>query len=238
MHLRNALAAAAVTAALPLLAAAAPADPAPAPPADRAPACGSPAATGFPIASRLHGGPEAYNTGVVAADFALDLHNTTAGACRDVHPLLIVVGRSRRLTPAHFTLRYAPPGGPWRTVPFETTDRAENIGIPGGEDGPGLTIAPGGTVTLRLRLFFAPGAPAGPVVASATTMQRRGTDGSWVGESGHYGFDVVPPPPVLADTGAPVRPRRAALLATGSVAGGLVLLGSALVALARRRPPG
>ncbi len=237
MHPRRALAAAAAAVIVPLLTAAVPPPRhAAAPPADRAPVCGAPAATGFPIDSRLYGGPTGYSTGVLADGFALELRNTTADVCRDVHPLIILVDRDGRLTPRHFTLRYAPSGEPWRTVPFETTDRGENIGIPDGEDAPGLTVPAGAAVTVRLRLWFAPGAPAGPVVASATTMQRRGEDGSWVGESNHYAFEVVPPPPVLADTGAGGR-ARAALAATGAAAGLLVAAGAAMVAGARRHAP-
>lgn len=221
---------------LPLLtAAASPGPGTPAPPADRAPACGAPAATGFPINSRLYGGPSGYSTGVYADGFSLDLHNTTAGACRDVHPLIILVDRAEQLTPEHFTLWYAPPGGSWRTVPFERTDHGENIGIPDGERSPGLTIPAGGTVTVRLRLFFEPEAPAGPVVASATTMQRRAENGAWVGESDHYLFDIVPPPPELADTGSG---RSAAVpAATGAAGLSLVAAGTLLVVRARRRVP-
>jgi hypothetical protein len=172
-----------------------------APPADLAPVCGSPAASGFPIDSRLRGGPSGYPAGLLSSGFSLDLHNTTGSPCTDVHPLIILVDRDGRLTPRQFSLRYEFPGVPWRTVPIETTDRGENIGIPGGTDGPGLTLPPGATVTVRLRLWFAPDAPAERVVASATTMQRRGDDGMWIAESNHYAFDVVPPP-ATADPGA------------------------------------
>ncbi len=203
-----------------------------APPADRAPRCGSPAATGFPIDSRVSGGPSGYPTGLLSSPFTLELRNTTDRDCRDVHPLIIMVDRDGWLNPGRFSLRYAPGGGAWRTVPFETTDHGEDIGIPGGQNGPGLTVPAGRTVTVRLRLWFAPGTPADRVVLSATTMQRRGADGAWVAESNHYAFDVVPPPPVLADTGAGTR--AGALARTGALAGVLVALGTALAAAGRR----
>ncbi len=241
MHLRAAvvLAASAASAALLAPQAAATAPPpanAAAPPADRAPVCGSSAQAGFPINSRLFGGPSGYPPGLVSSPFSLELTNTTSGDCRDVHPLVILVDRDGRLTPRQFALRYAPPGGGWRAVPFQTTDRRENIGIPGGQNGPGLTVPAGRSVTVRLQLWFAPGTPADRVVLSATTMQRRGADGAWVAESNHYAFDVVPPPPVLADTGATARDR-AVPAGLAGLAAGLVALGAALVAAARRRGP-
>lgn len=234
MHPRRALVLAVAAATVPLLTAVAPSPvTAPAPPADRAPVCGAPADTGFPIDSRLYGGPTGYSTGLYASGFALDLRNTTKADCREVHPLVILVDRDGTLTPRQFTLRYALPGEDWRTVPFETTDHGEAIGIPGGENGPGLTIPAGRTLTVRLRLWFAPDAPPGPVVASATTMQRRGADGAWVGESNHYAFDVVPPPPVLADTGVAVRP---GIFVAGVLGALLVAAGGVLVGAAARRP--
>lgn len=237
MHLRRAVVPLASAALLPLLTAAAPPPGnAAAPPADLAPVCGSPAATGFPIHSLLRGGPSGYPPGLVSSPFRLDLHNTTDTACHDVHPLIILVDRDGRLTPNQFSLRYALPGGDWRTVPFETTDQGENIGIPGGQNGAGLTVPAGRTVTVRLQLWFAPDLPAERVVASATTMQRRGDDGSWVAESNHYAFDIVPPPAVLADTGSAARVH-AALARTGALAGALIALGALLVARARRRTP-
>ncbi|MDI5972493.1 hypothetical protein POF50_024660 [Streptomyces sp. SL13] len=238
MHPRRALALAAtavIAATVPLLSAAAPAPGnSAAPPADRAPVCGNPAARGFPIDSRLHDGPSGYAPGLEADGFALDLTNTTDGACRDVHPLVILVDRDGTLTGDQFTLRYRPPGGDWRAVPFESTDRGEFVGIPGGQNGPGLTIPAGATVTVRLQLWFAPSAPADRVVASATTMQRRGQDGSWVAESNHYPFDIVPAPPTLADTGAGAGRPDGALFATGAAAAALIALGTALVVGARR----
>lgn len=237
MHLRRPLVVGVVAVTVPLLTAAAPRPGnAPAPPADRAPVCGDPAEAGFPISSRLHGGPAGYATGAEDRGFTLDLRDNTGGDCRDVHPLVILVDRNGKLTPRQFTLSYAPPGGAWRTVPFETTDRGENIGIPGGENGPGLTVPAGRTVSVRLRLRFAPDAPAGRVVTSATTMQRRGVDGAWVGESNHYVFDVAAPPDVLADTGSAGR-RAAALSAIGAGAALLVAAGGVLVAVSRRRVP-
>ncbi|MEU1627294.1 hypothetical protein ABZ746_18600 [Streptomyces sp. NPDC020096] len=210
-------------------------DPHPAPPTDGAPACGRAADTGFPIRTRLYGGPDTYTPGGTARTFFLDLRNTTAGDCHQVHPLVLLVDRDRQLTPHRMSLRYAPPGTrSWRTVPFETTDHAENIGLPGGENGPGLTVPAGRTVTMRLRLRFAPGTPPDRVVVSATTMQRRGGGGAWVGESNHYAFAIGRPRPMLAETGLrhPSRVRD-----TGSAAFAMLLVGAALMAGARRGAP-
>lgn len=240
MHPRRVLALAATTVIVPLLTAAVPAPAAPAPrnaaapPADHAPVCGDPGAAGFPINSRLRGGPSGYAPGLTADGFALDLTNTTHAACRAVHPLVILVDRDGTLTPDRFTLRYRTAGGDWQAVPFESTGQGEFIGIPGGQDGPGLTVPAGRTVTLGLQLWFAPGTLADRVVASATTMQRRGGDGSWVAESNHYTFDIVPAPPTLADTGAAGARPDGALFATGAAAAALVALGAALVIGARR----
>ncbi|MBY8887941.1 hypothetical protein K7472_24320 [Streptomyces sp. PTM05] len=207
-----------------------------APPADGAPLCGDPAATGFPIASRLYGGPDAYTAGDDPSSFSLELRNTTDAACRDVHPLVLLVDRYRTLTPGGFRLEYAR-AGTWSAVPFETTDHAENIGIPGGENGPGYTLPAGATVTVPLRLRFLDDAPADQVVVSATAMQRRGADGAWVGESNHYTLDVLRPAPELAATGG--RDRRvppAALWTVGLLSVALVTIGAALVAASRRNP--
>ncbi len=235
MHPRHALALTVTAVTVALLVAAGPAaahDAAP--PADRAPQCGSPAATGFPIASRLTGGPSGYAPGLMTDGFDLTLTNRTDSACRDVHPLLILVDRDRALTADRVGLRYREPGGDWRAVPFETTGRGELIGIPGGPDGPGLTLPAGRTVTVPMRLWFAPGMPTDHAVASATTMQRRGDDGSWVAESNHYAFDVVTAPPTLADTGVRARRDDGALFAAGATAAAMIALGAALMAAARR----
>ncbi|MCQ4083802.1 hypothetical protein NGB36_25215 [Streptomyces sp. RB6PN25] len=199
-----------------------------------APRCGAPAARTFPIDARLTGGPATYTAGGAAQSFSLQLRNTTQAECRDVHPLVVIVDGNRTLTPGRFSLECAwSAAGPWRSVPFETTDHAENIGLPGGEGGPGLAVPARGTVTVMLRLRFAGHAAPDRVVASATTMQRRGNDGAWVGESNHYTFDVVAPRPALAVTGPAARRRRQAAV-LGSAAAVLVLVGAALVVVARR----
>lgn len=235
MQPRDVLALAALAVLLPLSPAAAAAPgAAPAPPADPATVCGAPGDTGTPVEARLRGGPPRYRAGGDPGGFALDLRNTTRGPCHAVRPLLILAGRAAPLAPDRFTLEYRPPAGKWRTVPFEATGRGEDVGIAGGR---GLTLPAGRTATVRLRLRFAPAAPPGRVVVSATAMRWRGVDGSWGGASNPYPVDVGPPSPVLADTG-PAGPAHGAVLTVGAVAAALTVAGAALLAAgSRRRPP-
>ena len=234
MHLRRVLALGAAATVLPLLPAA------PAMAAGTRPACGDPAATAFPLRGRLSGGPLAYRPGGAGHTFTLELTNTTAQDCRAVHPLVVVVDRGRMLTPRQMRLDFADPAsGAWRTVDFETSDDNEKIGLPGGEGGTGFTVPAHGSLTVRLRLAFTPDAPRDRVVVSATTMQRRGDDGAWIGESNHYAFDIggagagqaAGAPAQLAATGA----RQDVLAALGGIAAALMLGGAALVAAARGR---
>lgn len=234
MHLRRALALGAAATVLPLLTAVPAA-------AGTRPACGDPAATAFPLRGRLSGGPLAYRPGGEGHTFTLELTNTTAQDCRAVHPLMVVVDRGRMLTPRQMRLDFADPAsGAWRPVDFETSDDNEKIGLPGGEGGAGFTVPARGSLTVRLRLAFTADAPRDRVVVSATTMQRRGGDGAWVGESNHYAFDIggsgapgaaVAAPAQLAATGA----RQDVLAALGGIAAVLTLGGTALVVAARRR---
>lgn len=220
---------------LPPVAAAAQADPHPdpAPPADRAaapPACGDPSAAAFPIRPRLDGGSAAYVADGRPRQFLLTLSNDAAVACEQIHPVVVLVDRDRKLTPDQIELAWrGPRDRAWRPVALEGTDHAENVGLPGGEDGPGVTVPAHGSVTLRMRMRLAPGATAPDrVVASATMMQRRGARGMWVGESNHFAFDVLPAPPELAATG----PRAARPLAAACA---LLAMGAALVVGSRWR---
>ncbi|AEW94275.1 MULTISPECIES: hypothetical protein [Streptomycetaceae] len=198
-------------------------DPAPPPdPAVTPPVCGDPAATEFPVVARLDGGPVAYVPGERARGFTLTLRNTTGDECREVHPVIVLVDAERKLTPGRIALEWRRPGGAgWQPVAFEGTEHAENVGLAGGENGPGLTVPAHATVTVPLRLRFTDGTAAPDrVVASATTMQRRGGGGAWVGESNHYAFDLVPPRPQLAATGrysARILGLSCALVTTGVV---------------------
>ncbi|MFI6641975.1 hypothetical protein [Streptomyces sp. NPDC050504] len=157
----------------------------------RAAPCGGAAAADFPVDTRIHGGPAAYASGGGPRTWSIDLANTTAAACRGIHPVLVLVDRARALEPAQVRLEfYDPAGRAWHPVRFEETDAQENVGV--FDDGfPGFTIPGGGTVTVRVRLAFAPGAAAERVVANAAVVQRVGDDGEWVGESNDYAFAVL-----------------------------------------------
>ncbi|GAA2713663.1 MULTISPECIES: hypothetical protein [Streptomyces] len=149
--------------------------------------CGDPRSTEFPITSRLIGGPAAYERGGAPAAWRLELRNTTAGACRDVHPVAVLADRRRALQPGHFHLDfYDTAHSRWQPVRFERTDEAENVGVLES----GLAVPGHGTLVVPVRLGFSGDAPEGPVTANVTTVQRRGTDGAWVGESGDYAFTV------------------------------------------------
>lgn len=166
------------------------------------------AAQPFPVTARLLGGPPAYTAGAAPRELRVELENTSRDPLRDVHPVLVFVDRGRALAAEQIRLEYrapAPVAGAgstpdrvWRPVAVEHTDNDENIAVVGGEDGPGTTLPPGRKVAIALRLRFTAAAPAGPVTASATVMERRGRDGDWVGESAGYDFDVLPSPDAAA----------------------------------------
>lgn len=160
------------------------------------------AAEAFPVTARLLGGPHTYTAGAGPREFRVELENTSRERLRNVHPVLVFVDRGRRLTAGQILLEYrvadpvAKAGNArdrsWRPVAVRHTDNDENIAVVGGEDGPGTTLPSRRKVSIALRLRFTAPAPAGPVTASATIMERRGEDGDWVGESEGYDFDVVP----------------------------------------------
>ncbi|WP_146104671.1 hypothetical protein [Streptomyces cinnamoneus] len=225
--------------------------------------CGDPGRADFPLTSRLSGGPDAYERGAAPRTWQLELRNVTGAECRSIHPVAVLADKGRALRPDHFHLDfYDKNGGRWLPVRFERTDEAENVGVldDRASDFPGFAIPAHGSVAVPLRLAFTPAAPGGPVTANVTAVQKRGTDGAWVGESDDYTFAVEPAagpapepagpprhpggaaspsgspaPGVLADTGD-----LGALLGAGAVACALLAVGAVLVAGARttrRKPP-
>ncbi|MER7998623.1 hypothetical protein [Streptomyces sp. NPDC095613] len=160
-------------------------------PSERRQVCGKGArSTGedFPISAHVHGGPSSYSPGGAPGIWYLDLTNTTRHACEDIHPVVVLVDRERTLTTSQVTLEAREDKG-WRSLSLEKTDHDEIVGVL--DDGsPGFAVPPGRTVTVRVRLAFARGTPRNEVVATAATVQRRGDDGEWVGESGTYRFGV------------------------------------------------
>lgn len=187
--------------------------------------------------TRIHGGPAEYRPGAGAQLWYVDLTNTTAHTCRNIHPVVVLVDRDRTLKDSQAKLEFYDAvggGGRPRPVPFERTDADEHIGV--FDDGfPGFVIGAGETVTVKVRLGFTADTRPNEVTANAAVVQRRGDDGEWVGESGGYRFGIGPEapapqlagPPELADTGPGSPPAPAAV-------GALVLGGLALLVGARR----
>lgn len=252
MRLREALALAAVllaaatptaAAAAPTLAAGAPtaaapapadigtgggARPAPALPSRAQASCGDAKGTAFPIGARIRGGPAVYRTGGGAQSWYLDLTNTTGSTCTAIHPVVVLTDQARALRPAHLRMEFDAPGG---TLPvsLERTDRDEIIAVfDGGDAFPGFTVGPGGSLTVKVGLAFAPDAPTGEVVADAALVQRKGDDGDWIGEAGGYRFSVEgPEDPAQAGSLAHTGPRAwaygAGAVAALAAGGGLLL---------------
>ncbi|MFF8450262.1 hypothetical protein ACF06Q_21605 [Streptomyces leeuwenhoekii] len=161
--------------------------------APRAPACAAPGDRDFPLTTRLHGGPAAYQAGGGPGIWYLDLTNTTDRTCSGIHPVVVLVDERRSLQPSQLRLEFHD-GTRFRPVPFVTTDAHELIGALAADDGgfPGFTIGPGSTRTVTVRFAVAPDAGADGVTANAAIVQRREDDGDWVGQSNDYRFRVVP----------------------------------------------
>ncbi|MEV7197727.1 hypothetical protein AB0N81_38945 [Streptomyces sp. NPDC093510] len=157
--------------------------------AERRPTCATEDRADFPIDTRIHRGPDTYRPGGDHQDWTVDLTNTTDEACGNIHPLLVLVDEERTLTPRQVELEFDD-GTRRRAVPFEKTGQGENIGV--FDDGfAGFTVEPGRTVTVKVRLAFAPGTDPNHVVVSAALVQRRDDDGDWVGSSNDYPFDIA-----------------------------------------------
>ncbi|MEU6100477.1 hypothetical protein [Streptomyces flaveolus] len=172
---------------------AAAAPPAPAGPSAPLPACTAPDDHTFPLTTRIHGGPSAYESGGGYGTWYLDLTNTTSRTCEAVHPVVVLVDQRRALEPAQVRLEFYD-GDQTRPVTFEATDRDELIGAFGEGEGegafPGFTVGPGRTLTVKVRLALTSDTAPGEVTANAAVVQRRGDDGDWVGQSNDYRFRV------------------------------------------------
>ncbi|MFR0352813.1 hypothetical protein [Streptomyces sediminimaris] len=159
-------------------------------PAQAAPAPGCATADGhrFPVTTRVHGGPDTYEAGGGYGTWYLDLTNTTARTCANIHPVVVLVDDKRALRPAQTRLDFYQGGRP-NPVRFATTDEDELVGaFDGGL--PGFTVGPGRTVTVKVRLAFTADAAPDEVTADAAVVQRHKDDGDWVGQSGDYRFRV------------------------------------------------
>lgn len=148
----------------------------------------------FPLTTRIHGGPAAYEAGGEHRTWRLDLTNNTARTCTDIHPVLVLVDERRALTAAQPRLEFYDGHRP-RAYPvrFEATDADETIGVFDAAGFPGFTVGPGRTVSVEVRLAIGAGAVANDVVANAAVIQRHADDGDWVGQSNDYRFRVVAP---------------------------------------------
>ncbi|MEU2777308.1 hypothetical protein ABZ646_31525, partial [Streptomyces sp. NPDC007162] len=161
----------------------------------------------FPLTTRIHGGPTSYEPGGGYGTWYLDLTNTTNRTCTDVHPVVVLVDDHRVLKPAQTELEFYD-GPHTRPVPLTETDESELVGVFDGNDFPGFTVAPAATVSVKVRVAFAADAVPNAVTADAALVQRRGSDGAWVGESNDYRFGIgqEPPPPPPTVTATPATP--------------------------------
>lgn len=167
--------------------------------AGREPSCGDTSATGFPIRTRIRGGPATYRPGGGFRIWHVELTNTTAQACRNIHPVIILSDRGHALTPAQVRMDFADGDEvrKRRAVRVEVTDEHEIVGVLDDDTDPafaGFTVPAGGTVAVPVRLAFAADALPDELAVTAAIVQRRGHDGDWVGESGVYRFTLAATP--------------------------------------------
>ncbi|MCX4908421.1 hypothetical protein [Streptomyces sp. NBC_00878] len=176
------------------------------------PTCAEPGDREFPLRTRIHGGPAAYDAGGGFRTWYVDLTNTTEATCGNIHPVVVLVDEKRALKPEQPRLEFYDGERP-RPVTFELTEQDENIGVlgspagtpddsesdsesdSGGEEAvfPGFTVAPGATFSVKVRLAVTSDAVANDVVAYAAVVQRHegGNDGDWVGQSNDYRFRIL-----------------------------------------------
>jgi hypothetical protein len=159
------------------------------------PTCAAPETRAFPVQTRIHGGPTRYDVGGDYRTWYIDLTNTTAHTCGDIHPIVVLVDEKRALRPEQARLEFYGGGGGSEgqephPVDFEKTDEDENVGA--FDDGfPGFTVGPGRTLTVKVRLSVTSDAAVpNDVVANAAVVQRHDDDGDWVGESNDYRFRI------------------------------------------------
>ncbi|MEU7280903.1 cell wall protein [Streptomyces sp. NPDC045431] len=162
---------------------------------ERQPTCGNAADTAFPIGTRIKDGPTTYEAGGGFRTWRVELTNTTARTCGNIHPVIVFTDRAQTLQPSHIQLEFyedergPAEGGRPHPVTIEKTDHNELVGVL--DNGfPGYTVPPGRTLTVPVRLAFTSAARPDEITANAAIVQRRGDDGDWVGESGDYRFAV------------------------------------------------
>lgn len=170
--------------------------------ADRGPTCAGTERGAFPLRTRIRGGPAAYVAGGGFHTWALELTNTTKRTCGNIHPVVVLTDGARTLERTQPQLEYYDTtggadaagdvdGATTRPVTFERTDSDELVGVLGGH-GPGFTVPPGRTLTVKVRLSLTSDATVpNDVVANAAVVERRGDDSEWVGESNDYRFRIT-----------------------------------------------
>ncbi|WP_420718440.1 hypothetical protein [Streptomyces sp. H51] len=145
---------------------------------------------GFPLTTRVRGGPDAYRAGGGYGTWFLDLTNRTTRTCTNIHPVIVLVDERRALKPTQPRLEFSAGTRP-QPVHFEKTDENELVGA--FDDGSaGFTVGPGRTVTVEVRLALAAGTGPNEITATAAVVQRHDDDGDWVGQSNDYRFRVEP----------------------------------------------
>jgi len=155
-----------------------------------APSCAAPGDRAFPLSTRIHGGPDSYEAGGDPGTWYLDITNTTARSCAAIHPVVVLVDDKRSLKPSQPRLEFYD-GSRALPVTFTSTDEQELVGALDAAGFAGFTVAPGRTVTVRMRLSLTSDAAPDRITANAAVVQRRGDDGDWVGQSNDYRFGIA-----------------------------------------------
>ncbi|MGW0422066.1 hypothetical protein [Streptomyces sp. NPDC003015] len=222
---------AALTPAAPAAPARIPATPAAVGPAPVGDSC-APTGRDFPLTTRIHGGPAVYEAGGDFGTWYLDLVNTTRHTCGGIHPVVVLVDERHVLKPSQPRLEFYDGPRP-RAVRFETTDEDELVGAFGGA---GLTVGPGKTLTVKVRLAVAADAVPNEVTVNAAVVQRHGDDGDWVGQSNDYRFGIGSAADTPSDTpttpthdGLPFADAAEELASTGPAVAAAVLGTAALL---------
>ncbi|GGJ17693.1 hypothetical protein GCM10010121_030700 [Streptomyces brasiliensis] len=158
--------------------------------AGAAPSCAGADDREFPLSTRIRGGPASYTAGGGFGTWYIDLTNTTDRSCADIHPVVVLVDSKRALKPAQPQLEFYDSSRA-RPVRFAATDEHELVGAFDGDDFAGFTVAPGRTVSVKVRLAVTSDAVPDDITANAAVVQRHEEDGDWVGESNDYRFRVA-----------------------------------------------
>ncbi|MFJ7332704.1 LPXTG cell wall anchor domain-containing protein [Streptomyces sp. NPDC101116] len=156
-----------------------------------APACAAPDDHTFPLTTRIHGGPASYTAGGGFGTWSVDLTNTTDRTCAGIHPVVVLVDDKRTLEPSQPRLEFFE-GETAHPVRFEKTGEDELVAAFADEEGgfAGFTVAPGDTVTVKVRLTLTSDTGPNEVTANAAVVQRHDDDGDWVGQSNDYRFRI------------------------------------------------